>query len=609
MKTMLRSLALTVALCVISGSAQTSANYQATVLSQNPTAYFKLDGSLESAINNSVVLESFAGGYVSDAYRNSSNAWAFNDQNTAYLRYFAPILNGGGVSNTTSTAKGSISFLFRALNGPNIGGQRALFDATTVNVGTTNHNAFHLFFENETSLVSPNSLKMRFGNSTTVLLEASNIIYGAWYYCAVTYDEARTNNKAIWYLGPSGGVLSSGMPTNSLESVAGDGSGIYIGQRADIKGAFRSPGKGRIDEFAIWGRELSATEISNQFTRLPQLPSGATYQQVVQSQVPKYYFKLDNSLTEAMGGTLMLSTNGNGGGFASDLLGISDWAFSFSKTNDALYITNDLFNGGGYALIDGATAAGVGSISLQFRMLSGTNNGQKFIFSAPGGEAVETDDNRLALFIEGPDSTNNPGSLKIMVGQQTQGNTSNTPTNTIPVAYATNLVPNAWYYFAMTYDESRNTPEVYYFFGEAGGPLKIGEVNPANNSVIGDNGWLAIGNQVISNIISGDSAFRVPGKGTVDEFAVWHEELTVVDIKAQFAAMVPPRPALNIAATGNNIVLSWARANTTGYTLESTPNLASPAWTNAGSPTVVGADYYVTNAISPGQTFFRLHKP
>src|SRR5207248_8900712 len=79
--------------------AQTIANYQATVASQNPSNWFKLDGTLASAVNPGVVLTSFAGGYGPDAYRTDSNCWSFTDQNTAFLKDLSdPIISGGGTS-------------------------------------------------------------------------------------------------------------------------------------------------------------------------------------------------------------------------------------------------------------------------------------------------------------------------------------------------------------------------------------------------------------------------------------------------------------------------------------------------------------------------------
>jgi hypothetical protein len=593
--------------------AQTLTNYQAVVTSQSPSNYFKLDGSLESAVNGSVVLLindalTANGGFRGDVFHNPTNSYYFDAaQNNAWLRNTTdPLINGGGISNNAASAKGSISFVFRTLAGVNTTGERWLFDATSTATDTTNHNTLSLYFANATTTNSPNSLKLLFGDSTTVILPASNILHNTWYYFAVTYDEARETNSAVWYLGPAGGLLSTGMTTNSDDSVAGGGNGLYIGQRASFGGAFRNPGAGRVDEFAIWGRELTVTEISNQFAALPQpLAPGLTYQEVVEAHNPMYYFKLDNSFVESVGNSLVLSTNGTNGAFTSDFLGNASSAYTFSETNDALYITNDLINGGG--VLDNPDASGVGTITFQFRMLSETTNtGQRFLFSAPGSEGG-LDNNALSLFLE-DNAGVNPNSLKLRFGGITYGNSgSSTPTNNVPIAYSTNLVTNAWYYFALLYDELDNgITDVY--FGRAGAGLVKIVYNPNDNNVVGDNGWLVIGNMIQSNSIV-NRAFRNPGEGVIDEFAIWHDMLSPAEIQAQFDAMVsiPVDVTLNIVRQGNNVVLSWMAAGTAGFELESTPSLSAPSWTGAGTPTLVGTNNVVTNATA-GRQFYRLRK-
>src|SRR5204862_229508 len=139
--------------------------------------------------------------------------------------------------------------------------QRYLFSAGT---NAAAGNALLMYVENTNAANGdPNSLKLRFGNNTTTMLDASKLVPAAWYYVALTYSEARVPNKAIWYVGRAGGVLTTGMTTNSPEAVAGAGAGIVIGNNETLGSAFRSPGNGQIDEFAIWNRELSSTEIND----------------------------------------------------------------------------------------------------------------------------------------------------------------------------------------------------------------------------------------------------------------------------------------------------------------------------------------------------------
>jgi uncharacterized repeat protein (TIGR03803 family) len=72
------------------------------------------------------------------------------------------------------------------------------------------------------------------------------------------------------------------------------------------------------------------------------------------------------------------------------------------------------------------------------------------------------------------------------------------------------------------------------------------------------------------------------------------------------------RPQLTITPSGPNVILSWptnvAGFDYTGYTLQSTTNLVSPAvWsTNSPAPIVIAGQNTVTNPITGAQKFYRL---
>src|SRR6266576_2443791 len=71
-------------------------------------------------------------------------------------------------------------------------------------------------------------------------------------------------------------------------------------------------------------------------------------------------------------------------------------------------------------------------------------------------------------------------------------------------------------------------------------------------------------------------------------------------------------PQLTITPSGTNVILSWptnvAGFDYTGYTLQSTTNLVSPAvWsTNSPAPVVIAGQNTVTNPITGAQQFYRL---
>jgi hypothetical protein len=76
------------------------------------------------------------------------------------------------------------------------------------------------------------------------------------------------------------------------------------------------------------------------------------------------------------------------------------------------------------------------------------------------------------------------------------------------------------------------------------------------------------------------------------------------------AVQTPGAPNLFLAPSGNNVILSWA-APATGFVLESNNSLtASNNWlTVSPAPVIANGFNYVTNPITPGNKFYRLHHP
>jgi len=65
---------------------------------------------------------------------------------------------------------------------------------------------------------------------------------------------------------------------------------------------------------------------------------------------------------------------------------------------------------------------------------------------------------------------------------------------------------------------------------------------------------------------------------------------------------------LSIAKSQTNAVLSWTNT-VIGYTLQATPTLSPPAWTNVNiAPVVVSGNNVVTNAMTNSTVFYRLAK-
>ena len=68
-------------------------------------------------------------------------------------------------------------------------------------------------------------------------------------------------------------------------------------------------------------------------------------------------------------------------------------------------------------------------------------------------------------------------------------------------------------------------------------------------------------------------------------------------------------PSLKAKPNGNELILSWP-TNAVGFTLQSTLDLTPPVtWIDSTSvPTVIGAQFTLTNTTSGGARFYRLRK-
>ncbi len=77
-----------------------------------------------------------------------------------------------------------------------------------------------------------------------------------------------------------------------------------------------------------------------------------------------------------------------------------------------------------------------------------------------------------------------------------------------------------------------------------------------------------------------------------------------------YALQTPGAPMLFITKSGNNAVLSWS-SSATGYLLEVNPSPTTPGgWATVSPvPPPVNGTNYVTNAIVPGNNYFRLRHP
>jgi hypothetical protein len=76
-----------------------------------------------------------------------------------------------------------------------------------------------------------------------------------------------------------------------------------------------------------------------------------------------------------------------------------------------------------------------------------------------------------------------------------------------------------------------------------------------------------------------------------------------------FAITPPLTPTLRVTPSGANVVLAWTNS-VSGWTLQSTTNLASPVWASVTNAVmVVGNQKTVTDSAGAATRFYRLRKP
>jgi hypothetical protein len=248
--------------------------YEAAINAQSPDAWFKLnDNSLLNAKTGNQLLHNgntTSPNWDTDVFGNANSAHIFLNANQGDRLTLDetpdPIGGGGSGGNGSAVGKGSITLLFRSLDGVS-GGDRYLLSQGH---STTSRNGLEIFFANG------GGLKLRMGNTTLAnpILSTTEITANprAWYYLALTWDEARSI-EVNWYIGQVGNQLNSGTFDIAPDAVVGNNETIFIGNNSSLTAGFRNPGDGAVDQIAFWDRELSADEVAAQFDALPHGPS------------------------------------------------------------------------------------------------------------------------------------------------------------------------------------------------------------------------------------------------------------------------------------------------------------------------------------------------
>jgi hypothetical protein len=106
------------------------------------------------------------------------------------------------------------------------------------------------------------------------------------------------------------------------------------------------------------------------------------------------------------------------------------------------------------------------------------------------------------------------------------------------------------------------------------------------------------------------SSFVIMNRNSAEPAGAVIDELRVGTSWASVTPYAGAPPALNIALSGNNVILSWT-TNAPGFSLHATSALGSNSvWTNVALPVgLVNGQYIVTNNLSSAAAYFRLQEP
>lgn len=542
-------------------------DYQTILEGQAPDYWFRLDNALaNSGAQPAPDLDRSGGLFAPDLQRFANLAFQFRNGNESLEQ---PLDIVGDT--------GSMTLLLRSPDAE-ITGFRHVFSQGN---DSATADAFNLVF-------SKPDLTLKIGNANTKLITGQPAT-GTWYYLAFTWDMTRNAGEVLWWFGPVGGSLASGLLDVNDDAVIGNGTPLILGSNDKFSfGNFREETRpGTLDEPALWNRELAENEILAQFAAaaapigapyvfrqpgdvaakegafayfavevvgdaplgyqwqrdgidLPGAtgtvlsvgpvsavaddgagfrcrvsnPLGATtsrtatltvtaprdFQQTLAGQAPDYWFPLDASFAN-IGSAYAPALVASGGSFTNDNIEQADAAYAMIGGNNFLVQEQDII-------------PATGTMTLLFRTPDTPITGFRHVF----GQGVETGaTNAWNLVFANPDLSLKAGNVNLVLlnGQPE---------------------PGAWYFFSATWDESRNTGEVRWFFGRIGGSLASGLLDLNDAAVIGDGGRFYLGNKD-----TGFSALReVDFPGRVDELAVWSRELTDAEIIDQFITTAGP---------------------------------------------------------------------
>ncbi len=292
----------------------------------------------------------------------------------------------------------------------------------------------------------------------------------------------------------------------------------------------------------------------------------------------KGWFRLNDEdshgLDNEVSGHASLDEGSSIGGFANDVFASGNGAYSFSATTDKLTLTetdgNDPIGGG-----EGDSET-KGSFTLLFRALPEAASGIRYLLS----QGTDNGRHEIGVYFDG--TSTSPGPLKLRVGKDSAGQALE------PIILPSDKIAfGAWYYLAVTCDQTRPDNQVRWYLGRVGsGTLDSDSFTLTGTyKVFGNNGPITVGNK---GSVSGSNAYRQGSnkRGYIDQVTFWERELTQPEVSDQFYMlnMLQEGPSTYFDLTHWNLLSPVPDTDST-HPLE-----ISTAWLNSGFKHVDPAD-------------------
>ncbi|QHI68374.1 LamG-like jellyroll fold domain-containing protein [Tichowtungia aerotolerans] len=429
---------------------------------------------------------------IADYWGNTDSAFGLIDNS-----------NPAGVAGSSglfcSGTNGTVSFLVKTpdtLSGfKSVFNQGVYSDSTQFELGL-NGDTFRLGIQNGDT------------KSNVNLITAAT---GTWYYVCLRWDLSAGSDNLTWYCGEAGQSLSSG--TVTITTAGSVSNPIYFGGRKNT--SYYSLIGGYFQSIAVYERTLSDSAVQNQFAKLASssILRLAAYEATVETP------------TDEGGGPVLYYSNAG----TADSNG---HMFSTGSDNAVIYNMGDLTGTGAFGnpdyAVEGRINMGISGSSTSENLinhLAGDNGTVSLLFKTP-----TTMSGYQSLFNRGIYAQSQALEIGISDGKLRFIN------NSTKITDVGLLTADTWYYVALSFDLTKTSDDLTWFYGEFG-------------SVTLNSGSITIDNSArpSTTIYIGGRTGSAGFGGLIQEVATWDRTLSEQAITDQFNQTLDaiPYPAVD----------------------------------------------------------------